>query len=95
MIQLLAVGSSAALAILILWSAYKAFLSGRRQKCQQDDEPSTGRVREKDPYYNIEPLPDFDWAKTVPILNPTFKAKYHLTMGMYTLGPRLAIDCHV
>lgn len=35
----------------------------------------------KTDYFEIIPLPDFDWRTTEPLKFRQFKDKYHLTMG--------------
>lgn len=36
-------------------------------------------------YYDIEPLTDFDWARTEPLQLRPYKPKFHLTMGTFPL----------
>ncbi|EAW09739.1 heme-dependent oxidative N-demethylase family protein [Aspergillus clavatus NRRL 1] len=47
-----------------------------------------------DPYRGyppIDPLPDFDWQTTEPLVFRPFKPKYHLTMALSTLDPSALI----
>lgn len=80
MIQVLVIGTCAGLAIFALWSLIEVLESRRQQRIRRDSEYSR-QIAEKDPYQNIQPLPDFNWAETRPIQNAVFKPKYHLTMG--------------
>lgn len=45
----------------------------------KDDKPK--EQPDKEAYYAITPLRDFDWRETKPIKIRPFKPKYHLTMG--------------
>ncbi|PPJ54068.1 hypothetical protein CBER1_06336 [Cercospora berteroae] len=48
----------------------------------------------KYPYWDIQPLPNFNWKTTPPIRNSPLKPKYHLTMALenITLSDIIAID---
>ena len=43
--------------------------------------PVSAETLGKDPYSDIQPLVDFDWAATEPLQIRPFKPKYHMTMG--------------
>lgn len=100
MVDIYGIGFCSGLAVIIVLVIYKIYLlRGRRH----DRSSSSFRqcVVEKDPYRDIEPLPDFDWAETPPIQNAIFKPRYHLTMGRYLIHSflhcciRLVLSCLV
>ncbi|CZT16490.1 uncharacterized protein RCC_02333 [Ramularia collo-cygni] len=87
------IAAFAGLALFVLWRLYKV-LCQQRQQAQQDSKQCSEQAEEKNPYTNIEPLPDFKWAETPPIRNANLKPKYHLTMALenVNLSETIALD---
>lgn len=68
---------------LAAFTAWRYMFSRSTRSKHDGEEKGLPKTDEKNPYQDIEPLPDFDWRTTEPIQNCPLKAKYHLTMGIF------------
>jgi hypothetical protein len=73
--------SFSGLVVYALWTLYTT--RSLKGTPQVNTNPSCiVEEKQNDPYLDIQPLPDFNWATTSPIRNSPLKPKYHLTMGI-------------
>ncbi|KAF7187963.1 hypothetical protein HII31_10863 [Pseudocercospora fuligena] len=68
--------------LLVAASIYKIVVYRRSKDRSSQRASQPLPIVEKDPYLDIEPLPNFDWKRTPPIRNAPLKPKYHLTMAV-------------
>jgi hypothetical protein len=62
---------------MMVWTLWRWSMATRKSGGEQ----TLAESKDPDPYYNLEPLENFDWSTTEPIKIRPFKPKYHLTMG--------------
>ncbi|CAK1360615.1 unnamed protein product [Cercospora beticola] len=72
------------LTYLIFRHARKSTLAATTSSRHNHDGRRTvsNDINTKNPYLDIQPLPNFDWKTTPPIRNSPLKPKYHLTMAL-------------
>ncbi|WPA99291.1 uncharacterized protein RHO25_003908 [Cercospora beticola] len=69
------------LTYLIFRHARKSTLATSSSRHNHNGD-TISNINTKDPYLDIQPLPNFDWKSTPPIRNSPLKPKYHLTMAL-------------